>query len=59
MLFDEVFLDINGRSHRRCSVREIGTAFSPFDRYTNAFILPNADLYPMTRAEAWDYLRTH
>jgi hypothetical protein len=58
-LIDEKFADINGRKYRRYTVRKIGNTFSPLDKYTNAFILPNADRIQMTRAEAWEYLRAH
>jgi 5S rRNA maturation endonuclease (ribonuclease M5) len=49
----------NCRRIRRYTVRKIGNHFSPFDRETSTFIIPNADLISMTRAEAWEYLETH
>jgi hypothetical protein len=58
-LIDEQFADINGRKYRRYTVRKIGSTFSPLDKYTNVFILASADRIQMTRAEAWQYLRTH
>jgi hypothetical protein len=58
-LIDEQFADINGRKYRRYTVRKIGSTFSPFDKYNNAFILPNADLILLTREQAWQYLRAH
>lgn len=58
-LIDEKFADINGRKYRRYTVRKIGNTFSLLDKYTNVFILPNADSIQMTRAEAWQYLRAH
>jgi hypothetical protein len=58
-LIDEQFADINGRKHCRYTVRKIGSTFSPPDKYTNVFILANADRIQMTRVEAWQYLRTH
>jgi hypothetical protein len=58
-LIKETFADINGRKYRRYTVRKIGNTFSPFDKYDNTFIIINGDLYPMTREQAWEYLRTH
>jgi len=58
-LIDEKFADINGRKYRRYTVRTIGGSFAPFDKWTNTFVIANADLYRMTRAEAWEYLRSH
>lgn len=62
MLFDENFADINGRKYRRYTVRRFGFQklnCSPFDKLNNMFIIPNADHCPMTREQAWEYLRTH
>jgi hypothetical protein len=58
-LIDEKFGDINGRNYRRYTVRKIGNTFLPLDKSTNVFILADADRIQMTRAEAWEYLRTH
>jgi len=58
-LIKETFTDINGRGYRRYTVRKLGSTFSPFDKYTSTFIIINADHYPMTREQAWEYLRTH
>ena len=58
VLYGETFTDINGGKHRRYTVRKISHTFSPFDKYTNVFLLPNADQVLMTREQAWEYLRT-
>jgi len=57
--FDHKFEDVNGRLHIRYVVRRIGNQWSPFDRYTNAFIIANADQIPMNKDLAYHYLWTH
>jgi hypothetical protein len=57
-LIDQQFADINGRKHRRYTVRKIGGSFAPFDKWANTFVIANSDLNRMTRVQAWEYLRT-